>query len=171
MQRLSVTTNGAAASADRCAAALLDALPAVMWFIRRDMRQRRAAGLSVPQFRVLAHLRRCPAASLYTVAEKLGSSLPTISRIVSGLVAHGLVSRQECAADRRRLSLCLTKRGEAVLETAWSGTQAAVAEKLAQLPEADRETLARALLVLNEVFTCSERCAHAGETASTAAAS
>lgn len=157
MQLLSSTTEcDVAPTASDSAAALLDALPAVMWFVRRQMRSRRAAGLSVPQFRVLVHLDRCPARSLLSVAESLGSSLPTVSRIVSGLVARGLVARAADTHDRRRLALHLTDAGRAELVAAWSGTQQAVAERLAELSPADRATITRAFTLLGQVFACRE---------------
>jgi DNA-binding MarR family transcriptional regulator len=158
MQLLSRTTENVAAPQD-CAAALLDALPGVVWFVRRQMRSRRAEGLSVPQFRTLVQLQRCPEASLYELAEKLGSSLPTLSRIVSGLVVHGWVERKSCTRDRRRVSLQLTARGRATLDAAWTGTQAAIAERLSGLAEADRVTLARALALISELFACTIPCA------------
>src|SRR5215468_9010750 len=94
--------------ADQCAGAILDGLPPVMWFIRRHMRQMRTSGLSVPQFRALCLLARFPTASLTHVAEHLGSSQPSASRLISGLVTRGLVKRNECADDRRQLTLVLT---------------------------------------------------------------
>ena len=152
-------TTADVATADECAAALLDALPGVVWFVRRQMRCRRGEGLSVPQFRTLVQLHRCPSASLFSVAEKLGSSLPTVSRIVSGLVAHGLVDRKICAQDRRKVSLRLTVRGEATLEAARAGTQAALASRLADLTIGDRATLARAFALLSALFAGMGQCA------------
>jgi len=101
---------------------------------------------------VLVQLRRKPAVSLSVVAEFLGSSLPTASRIVSGLVSKGYVERTACAQDRRQISLHMTARGEAALDAAWVGTQAVLAEKFASLPLEDRAALARAFQVLNELF-------------------
>jgi DNA-binding MarR family transcriptional regulator len=157
MQRLSRTIKRVA-SRHECAAALLDALPGVVWFVRRQMRSRRAQGLSVAQFRTLVHLQRCPESPLFEVADKLGSSRPTVSRIVSGLVSHGWVERKPCRQDRRRVALLLTARGQATLEAAWNGTQAAIAERLSGLSDADRITLARALAVLGELFACTGPC-------------
>jgi len=163
MQLLSATTKDPRRTADdgrspsACAGAVLEALPGIMWFVRRQMRSRRTAGMSVPQFRALVNIHRCPARSLFELAEKIGSSVPTVSRIVSGLVAHGLVDRQGCTADRRRIALRLTPRGETALEAAWSGTQDALAQRLAALPEADRMMLARSFALLHDVFGCSER--------------
>ena len=81
---------------DQCAGALLDALPGLMRFVRRQMRSRRATGLSVPQFRTLIQLHRRPATSLSIVAEALGATPPTTSRIVSGLVRKGYIVRRVC---------------------------------------------------------------------------
>src|SRR5438105_4236858 len=101
--------------ASHCAAVLLDALPSVMWFVRNHMRRRRARGLSVPQFRTLVLLRRNPSAPLSAVAEHLGCSLPTASRLVTGLVSKGLISRRTGSGDRRQLALELTDKGQADL--------------------------------------------------------
>src|SRR6186997_2824996 len=98
-----------------CARAMLDGLPTVMWFIRRQMRKHRSHGLSVPQFRALCHIDRFPTASLSIVAEHLGSSTPSASRLISGLVSRGFVKRNECADDRRQIALMLTPRGRTAL--------------------------------------------------------
>lgn len=123
-----------------------------MWFVRRQMRSRRAKGMSVPQFRVLVHLRRQPAVSLSAVAEFLGASLPTASRIVSGLVSKGYVIRKSCEEDRRQVSLELTTHGQAALEAAWLGTQGVLAKKFEPLTTDDQAVLTRAFELLNELF-------------------
>jgi DNA-binding MarR family transcriptional regulator len=135
-----------------CAGALLDVLPGLMRFVRRHMRSRRAKGLSVPQFRTLVHLRRCRSVSLSHVSESLGSSPPTASRIVSGLVSRGLVVRETCRHDRRQVTLQLTPRGQAVTDAAWLGTQGIVAQRLAGLSESQLATLAKGLALLSDVF-------------------
>src|SRR3954470_22241366 len=85
-----------------CARAMLDGLPLVMWFIRREMRHHRTGGLSVPQFRALCLLDRYPTISLSNVAEHLGSSQPSASRLITGLVSRRLVKREESSDDRRQ---------------------------------------------------------------------
>src|SRR5437016_14469786 len=104
--------------ARRCAKAMLDGLPPVMWFIRREMRRHRTCGLTVPQFRALALVDRYPTASLSLVAEHLGSSQPSASRLITGLVSRGLVTRRECPEDRRQVKLLLTRSGKSVLARA-----------------------------------------------------
>src|SRR5215203_1163748 len=145
------TTNGAnvssaaAASASRCASVMLDGLPPVMWFIRCRMRKHRTRGVSVPQFRALALLDRYPTASLSLVAEHLGSSQPSASRLISGLVSRGFVTRKECADDRRQIKLVLSPRGRSVLAAAQRATQAQIADEIAHLPADQRATIASAM--------------------------
>ena len=138
-----------------CAGALLEALPGLMRFVRKQMRSRRAKGLSVPQFRTLIQLRRRPAVSLSTVSESLGSSAPTTSRIVSGLVAKGLVVRKISAQDRQQVSLQLTPRGQEVIDAAWTGTQKVLAQRFDGLSESQVTTVAKALGLLSGVLPAS----------------
>src|SRR5690349_7578762 len=142
MHVLSPATKGAsAASARRCAAVMLDGLPPVMWFIRCHMRKHRTRGLSVPQFRALALLDRYPTASLSLVAEHLGSSQPSASRLVSCLVTRGFVTRRESAEDRRQIALLLTPRGKSVLRAAQQATQDSVAAEIEKLTGPQRATV------------------------------
>jgi DNA-binding MarR family transcriptional regulator len=144
-------------SADQCARAMLDGLPPVMWFIRRYMRQQRTSGLSVPQFRALCLLARFPTASLSHVAEHLGSSQPSASRLITGLVARGLVTRKESPDDRRQVTLMLTAKGKSVQAISHRATQERLAEEIAHLPEAKRQTVIAAMEVLLDVFAPTEK--------------
>ena len=97
-------------SARQCAGQILDGLCPVMWFVRRHVRQNRTGGLTVPQFRALVLLDRHPDANLSLIAEHLGSSQPSASRLISGLVSRGYVTRSESPQDRRHLQLLLESR-------------------------------------------------------------
>jgi len=151
MQVLAPATD-VSTSADQCAGAILDGLPPVMWFIRRHMREQRTSGLSVPQYRALCLLARFPTASLTHIAEHLGSSQPSASRLISGLVTRGLVARKECPDDRRQVTLVLTTKGKQVQATAHRATQERLAEEIAHLPEGKRRTVMAAMEVLLDVF-------------------
>jgi DNA-binding MarR family transcriptional regulator len=131
---------------------MLDAMPQVMWFIRRHMRRHRTRGMSIPQFRTLVLLDARPDACLSEVAENLGASLPTASRIVSGLVSKQLVERQTCATDRRHCELRLTPAGRAVLNAGRQATQEHLAGELAGLSAADRSVVTAAMGVLDRAF-------------------
>lgn len=84
--------------------------------------------LSLPQYRVLAFLADGEAASS-RLAEKLAVSPPSITAVVDGLVAKGLVERGADPTDRRRLPLSLTTKGVAALAAA----DGAVYERLDQV--------------------------------------
>jgi len=131
---------------------MLDGMPQVMWFIRRQMRQHRTRGMSVPQFRTLVMLDRFPTASLSAVAENLGASMPTASRMVSGLVSKGFVARKAHPTDRRQASLVMTAKGRSALNTARQATQEGIARELARLGDAERAMICRAMGLLADAF-------------------
>src|SRR5215472_3469611 len=99
--------------AEACAAQIMETVPLVMRTLRTEMRRRRPADLSVPQFRALAFVRRHPGASLSEVAEHLGLTLPATSTLIDHLVARELVRRAPNPDNRRRLVLTLTADGQA----------------------------------------------------------
>src|SRR5438876_76025 len=96
------------ASPVRCAADILTGVPLIMRFIREEMRVRRRGQLSVPQFRALLFATLQEEPSVSGLAEHLGLSLPTASRLVDLLVRRGLMERKLVAKDRRRIRLSLT---------------------------------------------------------------
>lgn len=133
------------------AALLLEAVPLVMRRIRAEMRAHRA-GLSVPQFRALGYLHRHPGASLSDVAEHIGLTCASTSKLIDGLVQRKLVTRHLAATDRRRLTLALTAKGNALLASARRATQRGLAQTLARLPADERPGLERALEQLLHAF-------------------
>jgi len=139
-------------SLDKCAREVLETVPLVMRTVRAEMRRHRTADLSVPQFRTLNFLHRQAGASLSQVAEHVGLTLPSMSLLVDGLVERKLILRNTHAADRRRITLTLTARGQSVLEAAHGATQAALAEKLAALSAKDRMIVAQAMQALRPLF-------------------
>jgi DNA-binding MarR family transcriptional regulator len=84
--------------------------------------------LSLPQYRLLVFLsRRAEVAS--GLAGRLAVSPPTVTTLVDGLVARGLVERTPDADDRRRVVHALTDPGRQILATA----DAALATRLRSL--------------------------------------
>ncbi len=138
-------------SNDHVAALVLEAVPLVMRRIRAEMRAHRA-GLSVPQFRALGYLHRHPGASLSDVAEHLGLACASTSKLVDGLVQRKLVTRHTAPADRRRLTLTLTAKGNALLTSARQAAQHGLAQMLARLPAGERPGVARAMEQLLRAF-------------------
>jgi long-chain acyl-CoA synthetase len=70
--------------------------------------------LTLSQYRVLSILDSGQEAAS-GLAEKLTVSRPSVTGVVDGLVARGLVRRDTDAADRRRIDVGLTAEGAAVL--------------------------------------------------------
>jgi len=143
---------------EECAALLMDVVPLMMRSIRAEMRRHRA-GLSVPQFRTLAFLNGHEGASLSQVAEHLGLMLPSVSKMVDGLVARDLLTREDSRADRRCVALLLTARGRSTLESARKAAQLYLAQMLRELPSSERPAVVRAMEALRPVFA-----AHRGAT-------
>jgi MarR family transcriptional regulator for hemolysin len=109
-------------------------------------------GLTMPQFRVLGYLRRNPKASLNDVAEHLGMTAPSASKLVQKLVAEKIVARR-AGSDRRRVSLSLTQTGISALAAAREETRENMAGSLGSLSSQDLSTLSAALLVLGKAFS------------------
>jgi DNA-binding MarR family transcriptional regulator len=140
-------------SPDICAQEILEVVPVVMRTIRAELRRHRTADLSIPQFRTLAFIDRSVDASLSDVAEHIGLTLPSMSKIVDGLVTRKLVTRHTHPVDRRRMTLALTARGLTALQTSRAATRACLAEDLAALSDCQRETIVQAMGILRPVFT------------------
>lgn len=140
------------ASPQECAGQVLEAVPLVMAAIRAEMRSHRGAGLSVPQFRVLVYLQRHAGASLSAIAEHMGLTLPSMSKMIDGLVARDLVARQLNPADRRRVTLAPTGSGRQAMQAAHNATAARLAARLSALPASERRTIGKAMQVLATVF-------------------
>ena len=137
-------------SAKECAAEILETVPALMRFIRAQMRGHRGPELSVPQFRTLLFLSRNGGASLSALAEFLGLSLPGASRLVEGLVRKNFVVRRIPPGNRRLIALALSARGRRTVAAARQATETRLAEVVAPLPADQRAAIQRALRILRE---------------------
>jgi long-chain acyl-CoA synthetase len=84
--------------------------------------------LSLSQYRILGLLAEGSAMSS-SLAERLAVRPPSVTAVIDGLVARGLVERTHSEDDRRRISLGITKSGQTVLDSA----DRAVNERLEQI--------------------------------------
>jgi DNA-binding MarR family transcriptional regulator len=140
------------ASPPECAGHILETVPVVMRAIRNEMRSHRGSDLSVPQFRVLVYLNRHEGASLSDIAEHMGLTLPSMSKMVDGLVARRLVSRRMDPDDRRRVTLAPTALGRTEMQAAHKATESRLAERLARLSASERHTIIQAMQALKSIF-------------------
>jgi DNA-binding MarR family transcriptional regulator len=123
-----------------------------MRIIRTNVRSQSGPELSMPQFRALAFLGRNQAAMLGNVATFLGLTLPAASKLVDGLVAARLASREIHAGDRRRVSLALTKTGQRKFAEVVEAARKFLAGKMRHLSADERATVLRAMQLLHGAF-------------------
>jgi DNA-binding MarR family transcriptional regulator len=142
---------------DTCAHGLMDTAPQIMQAIRVEMRRGRGSDISIPQFRSLAFIQRNPDSSLSSLAEHLGLTLPSVSKLVDGLVKQKLVIRQESTTDRRCLTLVLTQAGASIVNSARTGAQTNLAKKLDSLSNDELETIYQAMQLLRPIFVSQGR--------------
>ena len=100
--------------------------------------------LSLPQYRVLIMLGRGSAAAS-VLASRLSVSAPSVTAIVDGLVARGMVNRRSDGGDRRRVTHELTDKGRRMLSEADAEVGARLEEVVGHLAPRDRQRAAAGL--------------------------
>jgi len=138
---------------DACARELLEVMPLVMQDLRRIMRGQSSPDLRVPELRSLAFLRLNPGSNLTDLAEYIGVSLPSMSKLVDTLTYRGYIDRRPDATDRRRICLDLTESGGKVLRAALEAVKSSFAGKLSQLGAEDLAAVSHGLQLLQQLFT------------------
>lgn len=103
------------------------------------------APVSASQLRVLFILEHNEGINLRTLADALGSTLPSTSRLCDRLQAVGFVERRAATASRRELELYLSRRGRAFLTGLRVRRESALQSVLEQMPTAQRSALLKGL--------------------------
>jgi DNA-binding MarR family transcriptional regulator len=142
----------ASVTADHTATQLMTTIPAIMQFIRSEMRSQREPSLSVPQFRFLEFLSRHPGASLSEVAEHVGVTRASASTMTDRLVQRGLVNRAEDPSERRHIMLNLTEPGSTRLAQMRDATRRQMAALLEELPPEELATVCAGVATLARLF-------------------
>ncbi len=137
---------------DTCVRELMGTAPNIMQSVRVEMRRGRGADISIAQFRTLGFIQRNPDSSLSDLACHLGLTLPSVSKLVDGLVKQELISRQSSTTDRRCLTLVLTQSGEAIVNSAQANAQANLAKILGCLSSDELRTIHQAMELLHPLF-------------------
>lgn len=73
-------------------------------------------GISVSEWRVVAHLSQDAAVSVREICDKVGMDKPRVSRAAGRLEAAGYVQKVISAHDRRLIELSLTAKGHAMMD-------------------------------------------------------
>lgn len=90
-------------------------------------------GISIPEWRVVAHLSQAGAVSVREIHERVDMDKSKVSRAASRLEAAGYVTKRVNKADRRLVELALTARGSDMIEELAPIARRFEAEVLAQL--------------------------------------
>lgn len=135
-----------------CGELLLDVVPLVMAAVRVESRPAKPPELTAPQFRALAFIDRHDGLSLSAVADMLGLTLSSVSKLMEGLVSGGYVRHETCPYDRRRARLHSTARGKATMTRARRQVSRTLAEHLACLSPQQLEETVTGLRHLQSVF-------------------
>jgi DNA-binding MarR family transcriptional regulator len=116
--------------------------------------------LSLTQLRALHVLTyEVEQTSLKDLADRLGLSLPAVSRSIEGLVQRGLVTRDEDALDRRMKQVRATAEAPELLERLTELRLAGIDRFVETLAPRERTRLAAALAPIAERDEIATRCA------------
>jgi DNA-binding MarR family transcriptional regulator len=120
--------------------------------INRRLRQTRPVGdLTVAQFSALTSLELGGALTPSELAEVERVQPPTMTKIVAKLEERGLVRRTPHPTDGRQVILSTTEQGQGVLAQFERAREEWLARRLAELTTEDRDTLRRAVEILQRV--------------------
>jgi DNA-binding MarR family transcriptional regulator len=120
--------------------------------LARTLRRQADIGLSPSQLTALSTIERHGPMSLGALAEHERVAPPSITKAVAKLEAGGYLRRVADDTDRRVTRVELTAQGEALLDESRKRKDAWLAARLAELPAEDRERLAAALGVLEDLL-------------------
>lgn len=107
------------------------------------------AGLSIPEWRVMAHLNHSGAVSVRDIHARVHLDKSMVSRAASRLEQAGLLSKTDHDSDRRLIVLELTPAGRDLMKRLGRIAQEFQADLIAELGE-DVSALDRALARLGE---------------------
>lgn len=120
--------------------------------LNRRVRQARPVGdLTVTQLSALTSLKLAGALTPRELADIERVQPPTMTKIVAKLEERGLVQRTPHPTDGRQVILAATEGGRAVLDQFERARNEWLAHRLAELTEAERDTLQQAAEILQQI--------------------
>ena len=100
-----------------------------------------AEEVTLPQYRALIVVASRGPQRVASLAEALGVTPPTATRMSERLVRKGLVRRRTARDDRREVRLSLTPAGQALVAEVTKRRRAEITELLESIPEEDRRAM------------------------------
>ena len=126
---------------------------AAIHLLRLVRREDETSGLTAPRLSALSVVVFAGPLTLRDLAAAEGVTPPTMTRLVDGLEADGLVVRRDDPSDGRAIRIRATAKGTKLLMTARARRVAALTARVATLTADDRELLGRAADVIERMAT------------------
>jgi DNA-binding MarR family transcriptional regulator len=123
----------------------------VMRLARRLRSQRTDDSLSLSQIAALGTLSRSGPITPGELAAQERVQPPSMTRLLAGLEAAGLVTKRDHPADGRQVLVEISPAGRTIIEADRKRRDAWLAQRLRDLPPADLELLHEAALVLARI--------------------
>ncbi len=109
--------------------------------LARRLRQQVAGGVTPSQVSALATVERLGTPTLGELAASEQVQPPSMTKMVVGLEAAGLLTRREDGSDRRIVRVALTAEGRRTLQRSRSLRNAYLVRRLRRLPDSERASL------------------------------
>jgi DNA-binding MarR family transcriptional regulator len=112
-------------------------------------------GLTLSQYNLLLAVADCPLARCGDLAEQVGASAPTVTRMLTALEEAGIIRRERATGDRRGVCVELTDKGRLLLDnkrTVVSQKRQALYETLSATERRQAERLFRRFAEAFEVL-------------------
>jgi DNA-binding MarR family transcriptional regulator len=124
---------------------------AVVRLNRRLRAQRTSTSVTLTQFSALSSLKKCGAMTPGELAAKEVVQPPSMTRVIAALEELGYVSRRPHPTDGRQSIVELTEAGLAYVLADISAREAWLDKRLAELSDAERNTLAKAADIIDRM--------------------
>ena len=119
--------------------------------LHRALRRESHVDLTPSQMSALATINRLGSVTLGALAEQEGVAPPSITKIIAVLEEDGFVTRTPDPADRRVSHVSATPKGVELIEESRRRKTAWLTDRIRQLSSEERERLAAAIDVLEEL--------------------
>ena len=125
-------------------------MKAFMYFGRTEWHQRSILGFKPSEIWVLFCIKKgarpgCPQMKVSEISKRLRVTSPTVTQLLKGLEANGLVERHVDPTDRRAVGIILTEKGEMLIKQAGEDFAATFKELVEYLGEERSNQLAELL--------------------------
>jgi DNA-binding MarR family transcriptional regulator len=124
---------------------------AVVRLNRRLRAQRTSTSVTLTQFSALSSLKKCGPMTPGELAAKEVVQPPSMTRVIAALEELGYASRRPHPTDGRQSIVELTEAGLAYVLADISAREAWLDKRLAELSDAERDTLAEAAEIIDRM--------------------